>query len=81
MTLLIVLLSLVLVLAVLFVVPRGKSTGPRRANATDIDEEELLEAEEELKDLDVLATPEGAATEIPDWGPGVPKFHKDRGRD
>jgi hypothetical protein len=78
-TLLIVLLSLVLVLAVLFVVPRGGSTRPRRARGDDIDEDELLEAEEELKDLDVLATPEDAAEEIPDWGPGVPKVRKDRG--
>lgn len=37
------------------------------------DEEELAKAEEEVRDLDVMATPEDATQALPDWGPGVPR--------
>jgi hypothetical protein len=40
------------------------------------DEEELAEAEEEVRDLDVMATPEDATQALPDWGPGVPRKNK-----
>jgi hypothetical protein len=81
--LIIVLLLLVLVLAVLLVVPRPGSTRSRRSRTADIDEDELFEAEEELRDLDITTTPEEASEEIPDWGPGAPKLRKDpdTGRD
>ncbi len=80
MTLLIVLLSLVLLLAVLFVIPRGESRRSRGVRNANIDEDELLEAEEELRHLDVTVTPEEAAEELPDWGPGVPRIRKDSDR-
>jgi hypothetical protein len=77
-SLLIVLLVLVLILAVLLVVPRKRSsTGTHATRNADIDEDELLRAEDELSDLDAMATPEDAANELPDWGPGVPKYRKD----
>jgi hypothetical protein len=37
------------------------------------DEEELAQAEEEVRDLNISATPEDAAEVLPDWGPGVPR--------
>jgi hypothetical protein len=72
-----------LVLAVLLVVPRGGATGSGTSRIADIDEDELSEAEEELRDLDITTTPEEASEEIPDWGPGAPKLRKDpdTGRD
>ena len=39
-------------------------------------EEELAKAEEEVRDLDVMATPEDATQALPDWGPGVPRKKK-----
>ena len=40
------------------------------------DEDELAQAEEEVRDLDVMATPEDATQALPDWGPGVPRKKK-----
>lgn len=37
------------------------------------DEEELAKAEEEVRDLNVMATPEDATQALPDWGPGAPR--------
>ena len=37
------------------------------------EEAELAQAEEEVRDLDISATPEDAAEVLPDWGPGVPR--------
>lgn len=37
------------------------------------EEAELAKAEEEVRDLDVMATPEDATQALPDWGPGVPR--------
>ena len=39
----------------------------------DIDEKILSEAESELDDVSAFSSPEEAAEEIPDWGPGAPK--------
>jgi hypothetical protein len=39
----------------------------------DRDDETLADAEREVRDLDALATPEDAADQLPDWGPGAPK--------
>ena len=36
-------------------------------------DEETVAAEQEVRDLDALTTPEDADDELPDWGPGVPK--------
>ena len=40
------------------------------------EEEELAQAEDEVRALDAMATPEDAASELPDWGPGVPRRKK-----
>ena len=40
------------------------------------DDEELAEAEDEVRNLDVMATPDDATLELPDWGPGVPQKKK-----
>ncbi len=39
----------------------------------NLDHEVLAEAEEEVRDLDPLASPDEAEEELPDWGPGAPK--------
>ncbi len=36
-------------------------------------EEETISAEQEVRDLDALTTPEDADDELTDWGPGAPK--------
>lgn len=80
MTLLAILMVVVLMLAVLLVIPRAatKSRPPSHATSeAGIEEEELARAEEELSELDALATPEDAADAIPDWGPGAPKYKRD----
>jgi len=38
-----------------------------------IDQEILKIAEEEVAELDAMATPEDAAEDLPDWGPGAPR--------
>lgn len=36
-------------------------------------DEETIAAEQEVRDLDALTTPEDADDELTDWGPGAPK--------
>jgi hypothetical protein len=75
MSLLWVLLAVALLIALL-AIPMGKRSRVDRLigelDRTDEDEE-LAEAEDEVRELDALATPEDAAVELPDWGPGVPR--------
>ena len=67
----VVLLALALVLVWIFAGGKG---GARRHHASpDVDEDELAQAEEELRRLDAGATPEQAEEELDDWGPGAPK--------
>ena len=75
MSLLVVLVVAALVLA-WFVLAPGKRSHVEQlleeVHRTD-DQDELAEAEEEVRDLDVMATPEDATQALPDWGPGVPR--------
>ena len=48
-----------------------RSGAPPPASPDDIDRDELDAAEREVRDLDVLASPEEADDALPDWGPGV----------
>lgn len=79
MTLLVILLVLVLILSLLLVVPRtsGAESRARETEGDGIDHEELESAERELDNLRATATPDDADDELPDWGPGAPKY--DRG--
>ncbi len=77
MTLFVVLLSVVLLLAVLLVIPR-RPTATSQSSSIE-DEAELNRAEEDLADLDVMTTPEEAIEELPDWGPGAPKYRRGSG--
>jgi hypothetical protein len=43
----------------------------RRERRDERDEAELLAAEDEVRDLDAMATPEDADDQLPDWGPGA----------
>jgi hypothetical protein len=75
-SLLVILLILILVFSVLVIVPR-KAGRVRRTSAAardGIDDEVLEEAEEELGRLRSDAAPEDADDELPDWGPGAPKY-------
>ena len=36
------------------------------------DPDELEAAEREVRDLDAFSTPDQAAEDLPDWGPGTP---------
>jgi len=74
MTLFVVLLSVVLLLAVLLVIPR-RPTATSQSSSIE-DEAELTRAEEDLADLDVMTTPEEAIEELPDWGPGAPRYRR-----
>lgn len=40
------------------------------------DENDLAQAEAEVRDLDVSTTPEAAEQQLPDWGPGAPRKRK-----
>ena len=75
MSLLVVLLVAALAF-VLFVLAPGRRAHVEQllaeTNRCD-DEETLADAEEEVRDLDVMATPEDATQALPDWGPGVPR--------
>jgi len=67
-----------LVLAALAVigwlVRRGRRAArPRTDRSTPIDRELLEQAEEEVRGLGTFTTPEDAADELPDWGPGAPR--------
>ncbi len=73
---LVIVLVLVALVLVLLAFPLGKSAHVENLlgeiDRTD-GQEELAEAEDEVKDLDALATPEDASRELPDWGPGAPR--------
>ena len=75
MSLLVVLLVVAIALALFAFIPVRQSPvnqlleEVQRTN----DDEELAEAEEEVRELDVMATPEDATQALPDWGPGVPR--------
>lgn len=75
MSLLLVLLAAALVLA-FFVFASGRRSQVEQlleeVHRSD-EEDELAKAEEEVRDLDVMATPEDATQALPDWGPGVPR--------
>ncbi len=75
MSLLVVILVVVLALTMFVFAPGRRSRVDlllEEVERTD-DEDELAEAEDEVRDLDVMATPEDAAQTLPDWGPGVPR--------
>jgi hypothetical protein len=74
-----VVLILTLLLVALIALPLGKRTKVEQLiNELDRneDEDELAEAEEEVRNLDAMATPEEADQHLPDWGPGVPRKKK-----
>ena len=75
MSLFVVLLVAALTLAWIIFAPGRRARVERlieEVNRSD-DEEALAKAEEEVRDLDVMATPEDATQALPDWGPGVPR--------
>ena len=75
MSLFVVLLVAVLVIALLAFPPRKRAQVDqliREIERTD-DEVELAQAEDEVRSLDAMATPEDAAEHLPDWGPGAPR--------
>ena len=49
---------------------REQGRGPPTESRLD---EETVAAEQEVRDLGALTTPEDADDELPDWGPGAPK--------
>ena len=51
---------------------RGWGRGRGRMAESHLNEETVA-AEQEVRDLDALATPEDADDELTDWGPGAPK--------
>ena len=65
------LLGLAVVLLWLFV--RPKESERVIAEDESIDSATLLEAESEVAELDAAVTPDEAAEQLPDWGPGAPK--------
>jgi hypothetical protein len=67
----VILLALAAVLVWIFA--GGKAGARRRHRSPDVDDDELAEAEEELRQLDAGATPEAAEEELDDWGPGAPR--------
>jgi hypothetical protein len=80
MTLLAVIMVVVLVLAVFLIVPRRKTSAAfRNGTHTAVvgDADELARAEKELAELDAMATPNDAVEDLPDWGPGAPKYRRD----
>lgn len=76
---LVIVLVLLALVVVLLAFPLGKRTRVEHllGEIDRVDErEELTEAEDEVRDLDALATPEDATQELPDWGPGAPRKRK-----
>ncbi len=71
-----VVLILAALLILLVALPLGKR---ERVNQllTELDRDdaadELADAEEEVRDLDVMTGPEDAEQHLPDWGPGAPR--------
>ena len=79
MSLLIILFICILVFAVFVIVPRKPAAHELRGRYDEeLDHEVLTEAEDEISTLDAGISPEEAADELPDWGPGVPKRPRDR---
>jgi len=74
-SLLVVLLVVAIALALFFFRPgrRGQVEQLLEEVGRTEEEEELAQAEEEVRDLDISATPEDAEQVLPDWGPGVPR--------
>ncbi len=60
------------VLLWLLLAPPSTGRGRGRMAESRLDEETVA-AEQEVRDLDALATPEDADDELTDWGPGAPK--------
>lgn len=58
--------------ALLWLFRRADEPADRRTNDS-IDHDELTEAEREVRDLDVMTSPDEADDHLPDWGPGAPK--------
>lgn len=79
MSLLVVLIVVALVVALFVFPPRKRSQVEHLITELDRteDDEELAQAEDEVRGLDAMATPEDAEKQLPDWGPGVPR-KKDR---
>lgn len=73
--LVIVLLVVAAGLAWIFIGPgRSHRADPTRAAGDEaVDRDELAAAEEEVRDVHPLASPEDAEQELRDWGPGAPK--------
>ena len=73
--LVVVLLVLAVALAWIFAGPgRSRRIDPGRVAGDDaVDRDELARAEEDLHELDPLASPEDAEEDLPDWGPGAPR--------
>ena len=74
----VLLILLVLAVGILLAIPRKRTDVETLLEEIDRteDEIELAEAEEEVRELDALATPEDATEALPDWGPGVPRRKK-----
>ncbi len=51
----------------------GRRISEHAERDQNLDHEVLAEAEQEVRDLDPLASPEEAEEELPDWGPGAQK--------
>ncbi len=70
--LVVVLLVLAAALGWILIGP-GRVRGARAERDESIDRDELEAAEEEVRDVNPLASPEDAEEELPDWGPGTPR--------
>ena len=68
---LVVILGLIIVVSVVLFI--GPKRIPSREPHEDVDEDVLREAEDEVRDLDAMKSPDEADDSLPDWGPGVPK--------
>ena len=70
-----ILIIAVLLIAFVALPLRKREHVDRLLNDLDrtVDDEELTRAEDEVRDLDVMTTPEDAERQLPDWGPGVPR--------
>ncbi len=63
--------------ALIWIVFRSRD-GSTRSGAgvgedVEVDRDVLSDAEEEVRELGAFVTPDDAAEELPDWGPGTPK--------
>ncbi len=68
---LVVILGLIIIASVVLFI--GPKRIPSRRLRGDIDEDVLSEAEDEVRGLDAMKSPDDAADSLPDWGPGAPK--------